>query len=358
MNQHKERGAVLIVAMIILAVLTVLGMAAMDSSTLQIKMASNFENGAGMGRDFQAAEDGLAVAAAGFEADVLGFQADLDDGAPYPSGTTLTNGDWLVEPFAEDDYSWNYLVTGSRNGATHRMFMRRVNVPLNFDGLLSCYLGCTVDLFGNVDFDARDHDGPSDFGCTGNSSACIPSLDPFGSTSIPAIYQDTGGTVNSSGSVSMEGSSPLIVTGGGGHTTTDWLTFMTLLQDFATVHNGATEGGAIFWGDRTTPVVHIINQNMMITGNQKSAGILLITADQITFSADFYHEGLIVISNPNGIDVIMKGGFDVCGAMVTAGPNVTLKVGGAGTPKLSYCSDALANAATNSGFLRLGWFTE
>ena len=358
MNQHKERGAVLIVAMILLAMLTILGMGAMDTSTLQLKIASNFERGSGIGRDFQAAEDGLAEAGAEFLNDVAGFQADLDDGAPYPSGTTLTTGDWEIQPFAEDDFTWHYLVTGTRNGATHRMFMRRINVPLSFDGLLSCYLGCTVDLFGNVDFDARDHDGPSDFGCTGNSAACKPSLDPFGAAPIPAIYQDSGGTVIEHGSVSMEGASPLITTGGGGHTTADWTTFLALLLEVATVRNGSHEGGGIFWGDRTNPVVHLIDQSMMITGNQKSAGILVITADQITFSADFYHEGLIVIGNPTGIDVVMGGGFDVCGAMVTAGPNVSLQVGGAGTPKLSYCSDALANAAANVGIHRLSWFTE
>jgi hypothetical protein len=352
MSANKERGAVLIVAMIILAVLTILGMAAMDSSTLQIKMASNLERGAGIGRDFQAAEDGLAVALASFKADVTGFQTDLDDGVPYPNGTALTGAAWDIRPWSFDSFKWEYLVTGTQNGATHRTFLRRINVPFNIDGALSCYDGCSIDMYGNVEVDGNDHTWPSDFGCNGNGPACKPADNPFGQPPISAIYMESVGTVTEHGSVDKYGASPLIKTGGGGHTSTEWETFVTLLIDFATAHNGSD------WGTRDNPAVHHIDVNMMILGNTKSAGVLLITASAVTFSADFYHEGLILVANPAGVTITMQGGFDVCGAIVAAGPNVQLDVGGSGTPTISYCSEALQNASTKAGIKRLSWFQE
>lgn len=352
MNQHKERGAVLIVAMIILALLTVLGMGAMDISTLQLKIASNTERGAGMGRDFQAAEDGLAVAGASFKADVTGFQDDLDDGAPYPNGTTLTGAAWDIRPWAQDSFKWEYLATGTLNGATHRAFLQRINVPFNIDGALSCYDGCSIDMYGNVEVDGNDNDWPADFGCMGNSSACKPADNPFGAPPVSAIYMESSGTVTEHGSVDKYGASPLVKTGGGSHTSTEWETYVTLLIDFATAHNGSD------WGTRDNPTVHHIDQNMMILSNTKSAGILLVTADAVTFSADFYHEGLILVANPAGVTITLQGGFDVCGAIVAAGPNVQLDVGGSGTPTISYCSEALQNASAKAGIKRLSWFTE
>lgn len=56
---HSQRGAVLIVALILLAVLTMLGIAAMSTTSLEEKMAGNTQEGT---RAFQIAETGLATA--------------------------------------------------------------------------------------------------------------------------------------------------------------------------------------------------------------------------------------------------------------------------------------------------------
>lgn len=55
-----QRGTALIVALIMLLILTLLGVAAMGTSTLEEKMAANMQEGT---RAFQAAESGLAKAA-------------------------------------------------------------------------------------------------------------------------------------------------------------------------------------------------------------------------------------------------------------------------------------------------------
>ena len=56
---HRERGAVLIVAMILLVVLTLLGVSAMNTSQLEERMASNSQESA---RSFESAESGLSMA--------------------------------------------------------------------------------------------------------------------------------------------------------------------------------------------------------------------------------------------------------------------------------------------------------
>jgi Tfp pilus assembly protein PilX len=55
-----QRGTALVVALIMLMILTMLGIAAMGTTTLEEKMASNMQEGT---RAFQAAESGLAKAA-------------------------------------------------------------------------------------------------------------------------------------------------------------------------------------------------------------------------------------------------------------------------------------------------------
>ena len=84
----------------------------------------------------------------------------------------------------------------------------------------------------------------------------------------------------------------------------------------------------------------------------------MVTADNVSFMADYYHEGLIIISNAAGSNITMGGGFDVCGAIVATGPSVSIDVGGAGTPTVSFCSTALDNAARSSGIQTTGWFKE
>jgi type IV pilus assembly protein PilX len=58
-NRHDQRGATLVVSLILLLVLTVLGVSGMNTATLELTMASNaqFHQGA-----FQAAETGIDIA--------------------------------------------------------------------------------------------------------------------------------------------------------------------------------------------------------------------------------------------------------------------------------------------------------
>ncbi|MEE8245231.1 MAG: PilX N-terminal domain-containing pilus assembly protein [Pseudomonadales bacterium] len=79
LNRSRESGAVLIVAMIILVILTLLGITAMNTTSLQERMASNTQEQV---HAFQAAETGLNQAFA----DNLAY----DISSTYTGGATPT----------------------------------------------------------------------------------------------------------------------------------------------------------------------------------------------------------------------------------------------------------------------------
>ncbi len=84
-----QRGAVLVVALILLLTLTVLGISGMTTATLELTMASNAQF---YQQAFQAAETGLAIAMAGGE-----FGAAIDGAGLVLSPTTLGDGSSSVQ---------------------------------------------------------------------------------------------------------------------------------------------------------------------------------------------------------------------------------------------------------------------
>ena len=92
-NRTRQSGAVLIVAMIILVILTLLGVTAMNTTSLQERIAANTQEQV---HAFQAAETGLNLAFA----DNLAY----DISSTYTGGATLT-------PFAGSADSASYIPT-------------------------------------------------------------------------------------------------------------------------------------------------------------------------------------------------------------------------------------------------------
>ncbi len=112
-NRRRQRGAVLIISLLILLVMTMIGIVAMDSTTLEEKMAGNTRQ-----RDlaFQAAEAGLRDG-----------ETDLVMHSPVGFDTSCTNGLCLVvtsgststTPYWEIPGDWNNARTyGSATNAT------------------------------------------------------------------------------------------------------------------------------------------------------------------------------------------------------------------------------------------------
>jgi hypothetical protein len=159
------------------------------------------------------------------------------------------------------------------------------------------------------------------------------------------------GTVVQSGSTTLTGSTPVIQTGGGIYTGALFSELVNILVGTASELNGSG------WGSEGNPVVHVINQDgYFINGNTTGAGVLIITAPNVTINGAFRYEGLIIMAHPTGVNMVMGGGADICGAIVATGPGSTLDIGGAGTPRITYCSTALNGAAGLDTVSVGGWF--
>jgi hypothetical protein len=336
---------VLIVAMILLVTLTLLGVTAMNTSTVQAKISANEQIGM---RDFHNAESGLSAAFAAYASDPETIEAS------FPVTGTSLGAQWTLQNWPSGklfDKIALARATGDTFSTTTHTYLRRVKIPAIVDGTISIYDAGQIDLFGNVHIDGRDHEPPSDFNC--NGASCAPTLASSGEPDISAIYAQSGTDyVTEHGSTSKDGASPLIKTGGGILNDEIMLEFVTLLMSYATSHNGSD------WGTRINPVIHHINTPMMINANTDGAGILLITADGVSINGNFHFEGLIVVASDTGVTFTLGGGADVCGAISVVGPNVDVAVGGTGTPNIVYCSSALENANRSSTVKRMAWAQE
>ncbi len=325
----KQRGSVLMVSLVILTMLTLLGFGAIQASILEEKISKSMEMHM---EDFQQAESSL-------------LDAWFRYGGTATTGTDALGTDWETTLWESTDFWTVHVARTTRDTVTLHQFLRDLDIPLAIDGAISCYNGCTIDLNGNVHVDGRDHT-MAPWSCSG--PGCDPTLGGS-EPDIPAVYQHTGGSVVTGGSVSMEGATPLVQTSGGSFTTAQWATLITLLMEQAHGMNGTA------WGTRTDPTIHIVNVNMLINGNTDSAGILIVDGAEVTFNGDFRFDGLILVRDSV---INLGGGVNVCGAIVAVDEDSSINAPGAGTPAVRYCSDALDMAGATDTAARLAWAHE
>lgn len=339
MNRHKQNGAVLMVAMVILLMLTLLGIGAHSTASLQERIAGNTEQ---MVRSFQDAESGLSEALSAFRA------------APGPLAGVGLTADYTVDLYngANPFYDVFLSDAAAHNGwARNYRYINFIELPVIVDGTIGCYDGCDIELVGNVHVDGRDHDPDS---CTlGGPASCAYDLTATPEPDIPAVYQAAPGTVVQSGSTTLAGATPVIATGGGVYTGDLYMEFVNILLGSASARNGSA------WGGEGDPIIHVITQDgFLINANTTGAGILIITAPNVTINGAFRFEGLVIMAHPTGVNMVLGGGADICGAIVATGPGSQLSVGGAGTPRVTYCSNALNGAAGFDAVSVGGWFDD
>lgn len=101
----KQSGAVLVVSLVLLTVMTLIGVASMSSSTLELKISSNFQQ---RNTAFQAAQSRIAFASADDDSNPIDFLIPIDvENPPWPvqpcNAPDCPNGsDW--EATAEVSY--------------------------------------------------------------------------------------------------------------------------------------------------------------------------------------------------------------------------------------------------------------
>ena len=358
MNYRKQNGAVLMVVMIILVMMTILGIEAMKTATIEIKIAKNFEDGF---KALTEAENGIAVAKDRLRVDPFGARDDLENdidlvgtGSIMPAGVYDYTIWGLQNPTPTLKVAW-ITSTGRMNASGA---MRKVSVhakfldsPVSADAALTLYDSGNVTLKGNPEIDGHDHGVPNNFNCNGNGCQDTPAIP---ATDVTGIYSENDlSNLNLIGVPTLDGS-PAQQVGGGSYSPTYWEQYTVDASGYASAFNGSA------WGTRDVPIVHIINQDMGIMGNTDGAGVLIVRDAHIAFGGNFHFEGQIVIiaTTAAGASVTMGGTSRIFGSMVVVGPNTSIDFGSAGTPELMYSSEALGNIANTITWKTGGWFAE
>lgn len=360
MNRNKQNGAVtLMMVMVILTIVTLTSFAMMDTATLQVKMAKNFEDGV---TAFQEAENGLAEARydaiVDFDAMVLGYT--------QTGGTSSwTTFDYTVVQVFDELAMGKGLqgITvrsiGQTTTGAYRVVGQHIvmgNIPTNINSALSLHPAGSVTMKGNTTISGLNTDVPPFFDCSG--SGCDGSLN--GADDAIGIYSDTDvGDLTEIGSTTLEGA-PATQNGGGAYDQDYWMEWAANMIPFASVHNGFDADGNPNWGTRDNPVVHVIDQTTTINGDLDAAGILIITGDGTvaTINGNFHCECLIVAASPTAVELIVGGTARIFGAVVAASPSVEIDVGATGTPGIYYSLEALGNLDNVSKIRVTGWFEE
>ena len=351
---RNQKGAVLIVSMILLFVLTLLATATMSTSNMEVQMASNYQ---ASHRAFQWAENGLA--------DSRDYLANNFSTAAVGDTDTLTmNGrtfDWeIIQGYDEAAMGVGQTGFMVRSIGTFSNSTRIVNAiyaqierPVATASALSLHPAGSVTLQGNATISGLNWNVPIDPDC--NGAGCEGTLS--GTDDTIGVYSDTNvGDLTETGSTTLEGA-PATQNGGGACDQACWVSWANNISTVATVHNGAEANGTINWGTRDNPVIHVIDQNMAVGASLDSFGILIVNDASLVINANFHHEGLIVAIG-NNVDLIIGGTARIFGSVVAASPSASIDVGATGTPGIFYSLEALGNLDTLVRVRQVAWFEE
>lgn len=325
----NERGVVLVTALMVMALLTVMGISALNTSDTELKISGNQRVAT---QAFYLAEAGIQHAAGVFRTyDVATLEStDLTSqalgGGSYSAGVTnnLTNA--IRERVV--------LTSTGTLGATTRKIeaiFERPRHSFDPDGAFGVYGDKpNLTLPGNKKpIDGRDWDIPNNFNCSG--AGCAGTV--TGSAPKPGLYvSDTTLTGPNQG---VEGSPP-VMKGGGAQTADDWKSMAAQLIPLANKNPDAAN-----LGTRDNPTISYIDKGMSFSGSGDGAGILIVEkTGNLNFKGTFHYEGIIIVLDNGGIDSFGSTS-DLFGAVIMVGDNINAAFGG--NAMVKYSSKAIEN---------------
>jgi hypothetical protein len=356
MNYSRQKGAAtLMIVMVMLTITTLLAISSMQSATMEVKMAKNYQDHVGA---LMEAENGISLATNRLRADPTGTRDDLENGIDVVgTGSIMTAAtydyaiiDWTQ--LTDTLHGARIISTGNMaaTGANRTVYVwaKFLDSPMVADAALTLYDSGNVTLKGDPEINGNDVGVPNKYNCNGSgckSTVANPAND------VTGIYSENDlSNLNLIGTPTLDGS-PAQQVGGGTHDTDFWEQYTTDASGYANAFNGSA------WGTRDVPIVHIINQDMGVMGNTDGAGILIIKDANIAFGGNFHFEGQIVVLSTTGAgaSISMGGTSRIFGSMVVVGPNTTIDFGSAGTPELLYSSEALRNIGSTINWKIGGW---
>ena len=376
--KNRQSGAVLIVSLIILIIMTILATEAMKTSTMQIIMAKNFQDSV---TAFVTAENGLAesksllvydqdVARPIVEDIIANGEVTFCNGAGF--GTTgVLCPDSVMGASRYDvtlDNYYLYTPVGAPaptlrvfdvksigthiNNARREVRLHAVAPYLNLatGAALSLHDTGNLNLNGNPLITGDDTHVPSNPNC--NGGGCAGSDNPFG-TDVIGVYSESVTNQITNGVPVISGS-PAEQVGGLGSDALDlayWSEWASTADVLADSRNGA--GG---WGTRDNPIVHVIVGYLAVIGTRAGFGVLIVNGANLTIGGTFHFEGIIlVMAETAAASVTMGGTSRIFGSLVVVGPLADINYTGGGTPEIMYSSEALMQMQQNQSWVLRGW---
>lgn len=327
----NERGVVLVTALMVMALLTVVGMAALATSDTELQISGNQRV---TSQAFYLAEAGIQHAVGKFGSVKKGLAnlkaADFDNKA-------LGSGSYSVgvtPQVTSTEEIYHLRSTGTTTGGVEKTieatYARLRAVSPEPDGAFGVYGKKPVlALPGNKKpIDGRDWDIPSDFNCSGAGCAGSPSGDA--TKSKPGLYVSDPTYVAPGQGV--EGNVKI----GNGVPDQDWKDLADGLIPSA--NNNPPSNN---FGTRSKPTITYIDNTTSFSGSVDGAGILIIASSgNLKIGGSFHYEGIVIVLDGGGLDSF-GGTADLFGTVLMIGDNINTEFKGNGMAK--YSSKAIDN---------------
>jgi len=359
---RNEQGMVLAVALILIAVLVLLGTTSVMTITTDLKIASNYREST---KAIYNADAGVEYVVDYLRNNAVTYPAANATRAQIEAGTCASSyctqiavtppGGFAfsstVRLYTLDVANRRYLYRMTGTGAneatkTVELVISRTSlVPAGADGAVAMYGGGpTVALKtgggGGTNLDGNDYALPANPNC--NGSACRTTGSATGAK--PGLYTPSVVPTVTGDTSHIDGNPPQQV-GGGSHTEAEWQAFVNMVLADPSLYVTGT------LGTRANPLVTVVPSGSTLNGTANGAGILIVNnGGGFHMGGNSCYEGIVILLG--NATLTATGTAIVYGSVVTIG-HTSKTVDANGTTDLYYSSAALTNAANSSGMTRI-----
>ena len=331
---NNEKGMVLVVSVMLLAVLVLIGFTALNVTTTGMKISSNYREGT---RAFYNAEAGVETV----------IEYLRTNNITYPTGTTPTtitvscptgynfNTSVVINYVSPNSYKFRMTGTGANNASrTIEAYIKKVPLyPEGADGAVAMYGGgpqvalkSGANPQDNYSINGQDYPVPANAAC--NGSACATSPDTT-KPALPGLYTVMAPTIT--GTLSYLNGNPDSTLGPSREI--EWDGF---------VNNVITNNlYQTTLGTRTNPAVTLVPSGTVLAGTYNGAGIIIVdNGGEVKLAGNGCFEGIIILRGTGKVTGV--GTNNVYGSIITIGHTSKL-ISATGVVNMYYSSAALAN---------------
>jgi len=371
---NNEKGMVLIIVVMLLAVLVVVGFTALNITTTDTKISANYRENQ---RAFYNAEAGVETVLAYLRTNKLS-NYPMSDATPsiINGGTCPTSQCIQLTVTVPSGYAFSNTVNLYGYNVANRMFVFRMTGtgynnasktietyirknkdvdkhPEIADGAVAMYGGGPAVDFktgagGGYAVDGHDYPVPADPNCNGSACETTASALP----AVPGLFTVMSPTLTGEVSAHLGGVPTQQL---GASREAEYNTFTQMIVDSGST---ATPLYQSTLGTRANPAVTVIPNGTTLNGTGNGAGIIIIDdGGSLNVVGNFEYEGLIILRGSGR--VFGAGTANIFGTLITIGHTAKL-IDLTGGVNLFYSSAALSNLTNGSisalvPFQRLAW---